>query len=111
MLKYFLLSIKVCLSINLIADLHLVPISEPHNYTHLLCAIHGNTATFTRGTNTWETVTITIITLHWSWREPEATVFDKDLKVRKTQCILARPFLVFDQWSVIICVREIQQGF
>ena len=109
---YFLLSFKVCLSINLTADLHLVPISETHNYTRLVCAIDGNTATFTRGTNTWETVTTTIFTLHWLWREPEATVFDKDLKVRKTQCIHGPTIFSFwYQWSLIICVREIQQGF
>jgi hypothetical protein len=112
MLKYFLLRFKVCLIINLTAELHLVPISETLNYTSLLCAIHGNTGARTRGTNTWETVTTTIFTLHWLLREPEATVFDKDLKVRKRQCIPGPTIFSFwCQWSVIICVCEIQQGF
>jgi hypothetical protein len=63
MLKYLLLRFKVCLSIKLTADLHLIPVSETRNYPRLLCAIHGNTATCTRVTNMWETVTITIFTL------------------------------------------------
>jgi hypothetical protein len=86
MLKYFLLRFKAYLSIKLTADLHLVPVSETRNYSRLLCAIHGNTATCARVTNLWETVTITIFTLPLIMKGTGGNIFDKDLKVRKKQC-------------------------
>jgi hypothetical protein len=113
MLKYLLLSYKVCLNIKLTADLHLVYQSLKPVTTQASCAQFMGTQLHVHVLQAcgkqWPSRSSRC---HWLWSEPEAVFFDKDIKVRKKQCFPGPSiFSSWCQWSVIIYVREIQQGF